>query len=117
MPFSEKAKTTVKQLYVDGCQPTDFVFLRQNPPKRILRRPSLYFRRSLDNAIRYAELDNFHAHDIRHTAASYLIMAGVDLRTLAEILGHKSMDMVMRYAHLIDDHKVSAIDKINDIGF
>lgn len=65
----------------------------------------------------HVQSNQLHPHDIRHTAASYLIMAGVDLRTLAEILGHKSMDMVMRYAHLIDDHKVSAIDKINGIGF
>ena len=55
-------------------------------------------------------------HDLRHTAASYLLMAGVDLRTLAEILGHNTMQMVQRYTHLLDDHKLKAIDRIEELG-
>jgi hypothetical protein len=43
-------------------------------------------------------------------------MAGVDLRTLAAILGHRTMQMVMRYTHLLDDHKQAAIDKIDGLG-
>ncbi|MCP3890054.1 MAG: tyrosine-type recombinase/integrase, partial [Desulfobulbaceae bacterium] len=39
-------------------------------------------------------------------------MGGVDLRTLAEILGHSTMQMVQRYTHLLDDHKLKAIDRI-----
>jgi site-specific recombinase XerD len=42
-------------------------------------------------------------------------MAGVDLRTLAEILGHKTLQMVHRYTHLLNDHKLQAIDRINSL--
>lgn len=55
-------------------------------------------------------------HDLRHTAASYLLMAGVDLRTLADILGHSTMQMVQRYTHLLDDHKLKAVDRISTLG-
>jgi len=43
-------------------------------------------------------------------------MAGVDLRTLAEILGHSIMQMVQRYRHLLDDHKIKAIDQLEGLG-
>jgi len=46
---------------------------------------------------------------LRHTAASYLAMAGVDLNTIRDILGHKSLDMVLRYAHLSRSHQASAV--------
>lgn len=52
----------------------------------------------------------------RHTAASHLIMAGVDIRTLADILGHRTLQMVQRYTHLLHDHKLTAIDKIGSLG-
>ncbi len=60
---------------------------------------------TFDNAVKKTGIEDFHMHDLRHTAASYLLMAGVDLRTLAEILGHNTMQMVPRYTHLLDDHK------------
>ena len=43
-------------------------------------------------------------------------MAGVDLRTVAEILGHETLQMVMRYTHLLDSHKQAAIDKLEGLG-
>jgi site-specific recombinase XerD len=55
-------------------------------------------------------------HDLRHTAASYMIMNGVDLRTVADILGHKTIAMTMKYTHLLDDHKLKAIDRIAGLG-
>ena len=60
-------------------------------------------------AIEKAGIKNFRFHDLRHTAASYLAMAGVDLNTIREILGHKSLEMVLRYAHLSPGHQANAV--------
>jgi len=97
----------------DKCMP---IFLPQNISSTIRRRPNLFFRRAFDNAVKKAKIEDFHMHDLRHTAASYLLMAGVDLRTLADILGHSTMQMVQRYTHLLDDHKLKAVDRIEGLG-
>lgn len=60
-------------------------------------------------AVRRAGLADFRIHDLRHTAASYMTMAGVDIKTVAEILGHKTLAMTMRYAHLSHAHKARAV--------
>lgn len=44
--------------------------------------------------------------------AGRLVMAGVDLRTVAELLGHRTLQMVMRYAHLAPEHQASAVDRL-----
>ncbi len=56
-------------------------------------------------ACKRAGLSGFRPHDCRHTFASWLVMAGAPLRTVADLLGHKSLSMVMRYAHLSEDHR------------
>jgi site-specific recombinase XerD len=49
---------------------------------------------------------------LRHTFASRLVMAGVDLRTVQELGGWKRIEMVMRYSHLSAEHRVQAVEKI-----
>jgi integrase len=95
---------------------SDYVFLPKNPKMTYKQRPNQYFRESFEAAVKRAGIENFHMHDLRHTAASYMIMNGVDLRTVADILGHKTISMTMRYTHLLDDHKLKAIDRIEQLG-
>jgi site-specific recombinase XerD len=52
-------------------------------------------------------------HDLRHTAASHLVMAGVDLRTVGAILGHKDPKVTQRYAHLAPEHLKEAMEKLD----
>jgi site-specific recombinase XerD len=71
-------------------------------------------RRWLEEALEKAGIDDFHWHDIRHTFASRLVMRGVDIRTVQELLGHKSIVQTMKYSHLAQDHRQSAVEKMNE---
>ncbi|MBI3988851.1 MAG: site-specific integrase [candidate division NC10 bacterium] len=63
-------------------------------------------------AVRGAGIENFHFHDLRHTFASRLVMAGVDLRTVQELLGHKTLTMTLRYSHLSSSHQRQAVERL-----
>jgi site-specific recombinase XerD len=66
-----------------------------------------------EDACDEANVTDFHWHDLRHTFASRLVMAGVDIRTVQELLGHKSVVQTMKYAHLSADHRKAAVAKMN----
>lgn len=70
-------------------------------------------RRTWAEAVAVAKLDDFRFHDLRHSAASYLAMNGATLAELAEILGHKTLAMVKRYAHLTEQHTARVVARMN----
>lgn len=116
VPLTTRTVEILLDIMPEQCNSRMPVFLPKKVSETVQRRPNLFFRRAFDTAIKKAKIEDFHMHDLRHTAASYLLMAGVDLRTLAEILGHNTMQMVQRYTHLLDDHKLKAIDRIEELG-
>jgi site-specific recombinase XerD len=65
------------------------------------------------NCVKKSGVLNFRWHDLRHTFASRLVMAGVDIRTVQELMGHASIEMTMRYAHLSPDHTQAAVNRLD----
>lgn len=65
-----------------------------------------------EDAVAEAGVVDFTWYCLRHTFASRLVMAGVDLRTVAELMGHKTIQMTMRYAHLAPAHKLAAVERL-----
>jgi integrase len=68
------------------------------------------------HAIARAQIENFRFHDLRHCCASYLAQAGKPLNVIQDVLGHRKIDMTLRYAHLTVDAKAKAMnDALGDI--
>jgi len=65
-------------------------------------------------ALKAAGIENFRFHDTRHSAASYLAMNGATVPELAAVLGHRTLQMVRRYAHLSDQHVAGVVERMND---
>jgi len=67
-----------------------------------------------EKAKKKAEIEDFRFHDLRHSAASYLAMNGATLAEIAEVLGHKTLQMVKRYAHLTEQHTSKVVARMNE---
>ena len=70
------------------------------------------FRKHWVKAMKKAKMTNFRFHDLRHTCASYLAQNGATLLEIAEVLGHKQMEVTKRYSHLCVDHKQDLVDRM-----
>lgn len=65
-----------------------------------------------EQALARAKIEDFRFHDLRHTAASYLAMSGATIPEIAAVLGHKTLAMVKRYAHLSDAHTGAVVERM-----
>lgn len=63
-------------------------------------KPYQDIKKGFNSALKKAVIRDFKFHDLRHCFASHLIMAGCDLKTVQELLGHKTLTMTLRYSHL-----------------
>jgi integrase len=87
---------------------SEHVFLNRYGLK--LSKPREWF----EAAIKKAGIPRFTWHCLRHTFASRLVMAGVDIRTVQELMGHKTIQMTCRYAHLGPQHRLAAVQRLCD---
>ena len=86
-------------------------------PSRRKPRVPADFRKPWAKAVETAGLENFRFHDLRHTCASYLAMSGATLAEISEVLGHKTLAMVKRYAHLSESHTTKVVERMNGTMF
>jgi len=70
-----------------------------------------FLRRSFEPGLRKAAIAGACWHSLRHTAASRRVMAGVDLVSVKEILGHRDIQTTLRYAHLAPGHLREAVNR------
>ncbi len=108
VPFNKEMIELFEKLTHEKRHPY-FVFVgERGKPIKSVKKP-------FETAMQRAGIVNFRFHDLRHTFASYFMMRGGDLLTLKEFLGHSSMKMVERYAHLAPGHKVRQINNLSGI--
>lgn len=77
--------------------------------------PMLDIKRSFKTILKRAGIENFHFHDLRHTSASYMVMKGASLKSVQEHLGHTSLAMTQKYAHLSPEFQKSEIEKLSGV--
>lgn len=90
---------------------TDLLFPRIDGEK------SISIREAFDAVLKKAAIEDFRFHDLRHTAASYLAMSGATLAEIASVLGHRTLAMVKRYAHLTDQHTAGILTRMHQKYF
>ena len=102
MPMNDVVKTVLIKVRKHPESP--YIFCNKNGE------PFFNVRKSFFTALKKAGIINFRFHDLRHTFASQMVMSGVDLNTVRELLGHKSLEMTLVYAHLSPNHKKQGVD-------
>ena len=102
VPMSDTVKNAVIQ--VRKHPESAYVFCNE------YGQPRHDIRKSFSTALKKSGITNFRFHDLRHSFASQLVMAGIDLNTVRELLGHKDITMTLRYSHLAPRHKQHAVD-------
>ena len=107
VPLLGRARELLRELSKVRRLDTDLLFPGRNPKKPVfIRTPWL-------EAVKAAGIEDLKFHDLRHSAASYMLMSGASLGEIAELLGHKTLQMVKRYSHLSESHAAGVVARMN----
>ncbi|HEX9666404.1 MAG TPA: site-specific integrase [Thermodesulfobacteriota bacterium] len=104
IPINETLLQTLTELQENAS--SEYVFNYKGSPVKEIKS-------AFETALNKAKISRCRFHDLRHTIATRLVMNGVDLVTVQELLGHRSIVMTKRYSHPTPEHKKRAIESVN----
>lgn len=107
LPMGSHVRKVIEERFQHRRVDSTLLFPGETPT-----RPAL-LRHAWQSALKAAGITDFHWHDLRHSAASYLAMNNATLQEIAAILGHKTLAMVKRYAHLPEQHTAGVVNRMN----
>lgn len=109
IPLNQNALDAINVLSKSNKVGSEWVFCHRSGKRR------RSFGWSFEKACNSAGIEDFHIHDLRHTFASWLVSNGVDLIKVRDLLGHTSIKMTERYAHLMPSRLLSAVEVLDDL--
>lgn len=109
VPLAATALKIVQKMKMEKGEDQIMLFPSPNDPNR-----AVDFRHAWEHALKVAKIENFRFHDLRHTCGSHLAMNGANAIEIADVLGHKTLAMVRRYAHLSDKHVSKVVSTMNE---
>lgn len=108
IPLNDEMKSMLKEIRREQGLSSEFVFTKNGA--RIKKVDGVF-----NAAVKRAGIEDFTFRDLRHTFASHLVMKGRNLREVQELMGHQSILMTMRYAHLGPEQKQDAVNSLNGL--
>jgi integrase len=105
LPLSDEALSVLRQCHKQWGD-ADYVF-----PSPVSGGQLTDVKKAFNAVLQAAKIKDFRFHDLRHTFASRLVSAGVDLNTVRELMTHSDIKMTLVYAHLSPDHKADALNR------
>jgi len=112
IPVNDTVLSVLRQKATVRSLMTELVFCSQ----AFTPMESGHLRRAFRLALGKAQIDDFHFHDLRHTFATRLVQAGVDLYKVQRLLGHKSPIMTQRYAHHYPESLRDSVEILDQVG-
>ena len=107
LPIRGRALELLRQLAIQSCA-INYVF-----PSPFSEGRPVELRRAFRTAIKRAGLKDFRPHDIRHSYATEMLAQGLSLGEIGHLLGHRSVSMTRRYAHLVESRSNEAVAKMS----
>jgi integrase len=127
IPINDTLETVFKDIRKEHGFKSKYVFLYdgqiietksgkvRKPKKSVEAKPVTEMKKAFKSALKRPDINDFRFHNLRHTFASLIIMKGGTLKNVQELLGHKTMTMTLRYAHLTQEHKRKAVNLLNGL--
>ncbi len=113
MPLNDEARTAIlnrARFRAEYCPDSPWVFANRKG-ERIAS-----VKTSFTSACEQIGLKDFHVHDLRHTCAAWLVSAGAPLIEVRDLLGHSTVRMTERYAHLAPENVRAAVARLDDLS-